>query len=59
MMSINKFPAGSPEACDVRFTVAAILKEKLTLKSPDVIDIAVWNPRHRADAGVHEFRECE
>ena len=33
-----------PEACDVRVTVAAILKEKLALKSPDVVDAAVWNP---------------
>ena len=48
-----------PEACDVRVTVAAILKEKLTLKSPDVVDTAVWNPRHRADANADEFRECE
>ena len=31
-----------PEACDVRATVAAILNEELTLKSPDVVDAAVW-----------------
>ena len=33
-----------PEACDVRVTVAAILKEKLTLKPTDEVDTAVWNP---------------
>ena len=33
-----------PEACNVRVTVAAILKEKLTLKSPGEVDTAVWNP---------------
>ena len=33
-----------PEACDVRDTVAAILKEELTLKSPDEVDTAVRNP---------------
>ena len=33
-------------SCDVRVTVAAILKEMLTLKSPDEGDTAVWNPRH-------------
>ena len=33
-----------PGACDVRATVAAILKEKLTLKSTDEVDTAVWNP---------------
>ena len=48
-----------PEARDVRVTVAAILKEKLTSKSSDVVDAAVWNPRHQADAGADEFRECE
>ena len=37
-------PVCVPEACDVRVTVAAILKEKLTLKSPDEVDTAVWNP---------------
>ena len=37
-------PVCVPEACDVRVTVAAILKEKLTLKSPDEIDTAVRNP---------------
>ena len=48
-----------PEACDVRVTAATILKEKLALKSSDVVDAAVWNPRHREDAGADEFRECE
>ena len=48
-----------PGACDVRVTVAASLKEKLTLKSPDEVDTAVWNPRHREDAGADKFRECE
>ena len=37
-------PVYVPEACDVRLMVAAILKEKLTLKSPDEVDTAVWNP---------------
>ena len=37
------------EACDVRVTVPEILKEKLTLKSPDEVEIAIWNPRHRLD----------
>ena len=48
-----------PEACDVTVTVAAILNQMLTLKSPGVVDAAVWNPRHRADAGADELRECE
>ena len=47
-----------PEVCDVRVTYAAILKEKLTLKSQDVVD-AVWKSRHRADAAADEFRDCE
>ena len=32
------------EACDVRVRFAAILTEELTLKSPDEVDTAVWNP---------------
>ena len=39
-------PVCVPEACDVRVTVAVILKEKLTLKSPDEIDTAVRNPKN-------------
>ena len=45
------------DSCDVRVTVAAILKEKLALKSLDVVDAAIWNPRHLADAGADEFGE--
>ena len=49
-------PVCVPEACDVRVTVAAILKEKLTFKSPDEIDTAVWNP----DTGSTLVRmECQ
>ena len=33
-----------PEACDVRVTVASILKEKMTLRSLDEVETAVWNP---------------
>ena len=46
-----------PEACDVRVTVATVLKEKLALNLLDVVDAAVWNPRHRAGAHADEFGE--